>query len=169
MVAEARRHDYPDMYEAISGCIFFGTPFDGAPVADIAKEWATINERLGKAIDSRLITLLQPGNEALKELKDDFVRSVNKLGQKIRVHCFWERKKTYWEDIIGKLAKEDFPASSLGKLALDVGQFKGCILSTGKSANTYTGVSDICLARFSHTARHGRDWPSSSASGSCPF
>lgn len=111
------------MYEAISGCLFFGTPFNGAPVADIAKEWGTINERLGKAIDSQLITLLQPGNETLKELRDEFVRSVNKLGQKVRVHCFWERRKTHWEDLIAKLASQEFPASSLGKLELDVYSF----------------------------------------------
>lgn len=120
VLAETQRYDYPEIYEAIAGCIFFGTPFDGAPVADIAKEWVTINERLGKAINSQLITLLQPGNEALKELKNDFVRSVNKLGQKVPVHCFWERSPTHWEDLVAKLTSQDFPRSSLGKLSLQV-------------------------------------------------
>lgn len=108
------------MYEAISGCVFFGTPFNGAPVADIAHQWAAINERLGKAIDSQLITLLQPGNDTLKELKDEFVRSVNKLGQKIQVHCFWEKRDTGWEPLIAKLASQEFPASLIAKLGLPV-------------------------------------------------
>ncbi|KAF3764164.1 hypothetical protein M406DRAFT_277649, partial [Cryphonectria parasitica EP155] len=123
ITAETQGQKYPDMYEAISGCLFFGTPFNGAPVADIAKEWATINERLGRAINSQLITLLQPGNEQLKELKDDFVRSVNKLGQKVRVHCFWEQKDTHWEQLIAKLASQEFPPSSLGKLSLTYRRF----------------------------------------------
>ncbi|PSR84430.1 hypothetical protein BD289DRAFT_261278 [Coniella lustricola] len=120
VVAETQSQDYPNIYEAISGCIFFGTPFNGAPVADIAKEWVTINKRLGKALDSHFITLLQPGNEALRELKNDFTRSVNKLGQKVPVHCFWERKETHWEELISKLMAQDFPPSSLGKLSLEV-------------------------------------------------
>lgn len=111
------------MYECISGCLFFGTPFDGAPVADIAKEWTTINERLGTAINSKLIDLLTPQNEALRELKHDFVRSVNKLGQKVEVHCFWERKETHWEAIMKKLASQEFPSSSLEKLGLTVSSF----------------------------------------------
>lgn len=111
------------MYEAISGCLFFGTPFNGAPVADIAHQWAEINSRLGRANNSELIKHMQPSNGALKDLKGDFVRSANKLGHKVQMHCYWERRETPWDEALPKLANlESFPSDAvLAKLNLPVG------------------------------------------------
>ncbi len=119
-MAEQRRDDYPDMYESIVGVLTFGTPFNGAPVADIASEWAKVNETLGTAIDSKLLDLLIPGNEMLRDLKNDFVRSAGKLGQRVEIHCFYEELQTHWEPIISKLSSTDFPSASLNKLNLKV-------------------------------------------------
>lgn len=117
-LAEQNRENYPSMYESIVGILTFGTPFGGAPVADIAAEWAKIHEATGTAISSRLLDLLTPGNESLRELKHEFARSIPKLTPKVDVHCFYERNETSWEDIIAKLANTDFPLATLNKLKL---------------------------------------------------
>ncbi|KAL4409756.1 hypothetical protein CABS03_09595 [Colletotrichum abscissum] len=80
-----------EMRPETSGCFFFGTPFNGAPVAEVAEHWAKmqVKENTGKAVDSQLLTLLKPGNESLRELKRGFVHSVGKLSQKVEVHCFF--------------------------------------------------------------------------------
>ncbi|KAK3687468.1 ankyrin repeat-containing domain protein [Podospora appendiculata] len=142
IIAEQQRDIYPNIYECISGCVFFGTPFSGAPVADIARMWTAINEKLGIAVDSKLIDLLVPGNEALRELKHDFVRSANKLSQKVEIHCFWERRETHWEALVAKLASQDFPRDALGKLNLQ--EYREFV---SRDSATLPGVGDTGLAR----------------------
>ncbi|KAK3349711.1 ankyrin repeat-containing domain protein [Lasiosphaeria hispida] len=142
LVAEQRRDTYPDMYESIVGVLTFGTPFDGAPVADIASEWAKVNESRGTAIDSKLLDLLKPGNEGLRELKHEFARSVGKLGQKVEVHCFYEELQTHWEDVINKLTSTDFPVTSLSKLKLD--EYRNFV---SRESATITGAEETGLAR----------------------
>ncbi|KAK1531740.1 hypothetical protein CPAR01_11389 [Colletotrichum paranaense] len=117
-LAESERLHYPDMYESITGCLFFGTPFNGAPVAEVAEHWAKmqVKENTGKAVDSQLLILLKPGNESLRELKRGFVHSGGKLSQKVEVHCFFEELNTNWTDIIQKLTSENFPEDMLDKL-----------------------------------------------------
>lgn len=119
-LAEQRRDKFPDVYEGIVGILTFGTPFGGAPVADIATEWTKLNEHTGKAITSKLLDLLTPGNENLRDLKHDFVRSAMKLDQKVDLHCFWEQNETRWDKVMEKLAPTDFPISTLEKLKLRV-------------------------------------------------
>ncbi|KAI0904424.1 ankyrin repeat-containing domain protein [Ustulina deusta] len=96
-LAERQTSLYPDMYECIAGCVFFGTPFNGAPVAEIADYWAKINEKSGIAVNSQLLELLKPGNDSLRELKRDFMM-------------------TNWDDLIQKLASQEFPPDLLSKL-----------------------------------------------------
>jgi hypothetical protein len=57
------------MFEAITSCIFFGTPFSGAPVASNVAMYASIAERFEKAIRSTLLDPLAPENEGLRELE----------------------------------------------------------------------------------------------------
>ncbi|KAK0704077.1 hypothetical protein B0T26DRAFT_681683 [Lasiosphaeria miniovina] len=142
LLAEQRRDIYPDMYESIVACLTFGTPFDGAPVADIATEWTKINEALGTAISSKLLDLLTPGNESLRELKHEFVRSAGKLGQKVEIHCFYEELQTHWEPIISKLASTDFPSQSLSKLKLK--EYRDFV---SRDSATLPGVLETGLAR----------------------
>ncbi|KAK3324113.1 ankyrin repeat-containing domain protein [Cercophora scortea] len=142
IIAEQQREIYPNIYECISGCVFFGTPFSGAPIADIAKMWTTINEKIGLAVDSKLVDLLVPGNEALRELKHDFVRSANKLPQKVEIHCFWEQRETHWEALVAKLASQDFPRDALGKLNLQVRILVLLIFATQvtEQADAFAGI-----------------------------
>ena len=141
-LAEQHRKDYPQLYESIVGCVTFGTPFDGAPVAEIAQKWAQLNETLGTSINSKLLDLLNPGNESLRDLKNEFVHYTNKLAQRVELHCFYEQKQTSWEQIISKLASTDFPAETLAKLNLK--EFRDFV---SRESATITGFPETGLAR----------------------
>lgn len=100
VIADSRRDLFPSMFEAVTGCIFFGTPFDGAPSAALASLWAVVGEKIDQTIPSKLLDLMKPGNESLRELKNDFVRLVGKLSQKIELFCFWEQHETDYTKLI---------------------------------------------------------------------
>ena len=122
-MTEVLRDIYPNMYESIVGILTFGTPFGGAPVAEIARERVKMNKAAGLAVESKLLELMKPGSEWLRELRKEFVRSAGKLGQKVELHCFWERLPTPWDAIIDKLSGTAFPDASLNRLRLDVSNF----------------------------------------------
>ncbi|KAM7213105.1 hypothetical protein V8F06_011528 [Rhypophila decipiens] len=141
-LAEQHRTSFPNIYESIVGCVTFGTPFDGAPVADIAQQWAQINEKLGTSINSKLLDLLKPGNEALRELKNEFVRYIKKLTPNVELYCFYEQKETKWDDVVAKLASTDFPPESLAKL-----QLKEYREFVSRESATISGYDDLGLTR----------------------
>ncbi|KAM7194684.1 hypothetical protein V8F20_007876 [Naviculisporaceae sp. PSN 640] len=142
ILAEQHRTSFPHVYESIVGCVTFGTPFDGAPVADIAQQWTEINLKLGKSVDSKLLDLLKPGNEALRELKNDFVRYVRKLTPNVELYCFYEQNVTRWDDVVAKLTSTDFPPESLAKLQLD--EYREFV---SRSSATINGFEELGLAR----------------------
>jgi hypothetical protein len=117
-LAERDSEQWPDTYESITSCVFFGTPFNGTPVADIAIHWAKAKEQsgIGIAVDSQLLDLLRPGNESLRELKRDFIRASGKLAHRVQLYCFYEMELTNWDEIISKLTSENFPPELVEKL-----------------------------------------------------
>lgn len=78
-IADSRRDRFPVMFEAIAAAIFFGTPFNGAPVASAACMYAFLAEKVGMATSSKLLDLMKPGDEGLRELKHEFMRLVGKI------------------------------------------------------------------------------------------
>ncbi|KAJ8111792.1 hypothetical protein ONZ43_g5537 [Nemania bipapillata] len=115
-LAEREPTRYPGIFESIAGCLFFGTPFNGAPVAEIAHYWAKLNEGSGVAVNSQLLDLLKPDNESLRDLKRDFVKACNKLAQKVELFCFYEQQETSWDRVISKLANQEFPPELIARL-----------------------------------------------------
>ena len=100
-LADARRDQFPVMFETIAGCIFFGTPFGGASAAALASSFALIGEKFDKTISSKLLEVMKPGDEGLRELKNDFMRLVGKNSQKIEIFCFYEEHPTNFAKLIG--------------------------------------------------------------------
>lgn len=100
VIADSRRDIFPQMFEAISGCVLFGTPFKGAPSAALASLWAKIGEKYDQATPSKLLDLMKPEDEALNELRNDFVRLVGKLSQRIELFCFYEQHKTDFSKLL---------------------------------------------------------------------
>jgi hypothetical protein len=93
-LADSRHDIFPRMFESIAGCIFFGSPFSGAPVAACASMLAQLGQRFDQTTSSKLLDLMKPGEESLEVLKNDFMRLVGKLNQKIELYCFWEEQPT---------------------------------------------------------------------------
>jgi hypothetical protein len=100
-LADAHRDQFPVMFETIAGCIFFGTPFGGASAAAAASSFALIGEKFDMTISSKLVEVMKPEDESLRELKHDFMRLVGKLSQKIEVFCFYEERPTDFAKLIG--------------------------------------------------------------------
>ncbi|KAI1326816.1 hypothetical protein F5Y16DRAFT_218338 [Xylariaceae sp. FL0255] len=100
-IADQRRDKFPIMFEAIAASIFFGTPFNGAPVASVAAMYAYAAEKIGKATSSKLLDLLKPGDEGLRELKHEFMRLAGKISPKIDLLCFYEEKPTDFSKMAG--------------------------------------------------------------------
>jgi hypothetical protein len=93
-LAAYRADEYPNFLSCIAGCLFFGTPFKGSHATGKAVVLADLLEKVNYASLSRVLTFLEPGNEALDELRSDFVRISNKLEPSIGTVCFHELKKT---------------------------------------------------------------------------
>ncbi|TRX88593.1 hypothetical protein FHL15_010544 [Xylaria flabelliformis] len=93
-LAERETSEYPDIYESIAGCVFFGTPFKGADVAKIADYWAKLNKESGIVVNSQLVELLKLENDDLRELKGDFVKTSGKLATKVELFCFYKQQPT---------------------------------------------------------------------------
>ena len=94
VLSESLRNSFPFMFESIAACFFFGTPFNGSPAAAIAESFAEMGEKINRATSSQLLDLMKPGNEGLRALKNDFMRLVGKLNQKIELVCFYEVNPT---------------------------------------------------------------------------
>ncbi|KAI0398353.1 hypothetical protein F5Y17DRAFT_412009 [Xylariaceae sp. FL0594] len=101
VLADTRRDKFPIMFEAIAAAVFFGTPFGGAPVASVAAMYAFAAERMGTATSSKLLDLMRPGDEALRELKHEFMRLAGKISPRIELLCFWEEQFTDFSKMAG--------------------------------------------------------------------
>ncbi|KAI1104890.1 hypothetical protein F4804DRAFT_169711 [Jackrogersella minutella] len=115
-IADSRRDKFPVMFEAIAAAIFFGTPFNGAAAASAAAMYAYYAEKIGTAYSSKLLDLMKPGDEGLRELKHEFMRLVGKLNPKIELLCFYEEQDTDFSKIAGLpslfgLSKQAIPKS----------------------------------------------------------
>ncbi|KAI1414542.1 hypothetical protein F5Y13DRAFT_197539 [Hypoxylon sp. FL1857] len=137
-LADSRRDKFPVMFEAIAAAIFFGTPFGGAPVASAAAMYAYCAEKIGAAYSSKLLDLMRPEDEGLRELVHEFMRLVGKLSPKIDLLCFYEEQPTDFSKMAG------LPSLfGLSKLAIP----KSYAEFVSRSSATLQGVEEQGLAR----------------------
>lgn len=84
-----------DIFNTTTGCVFFGTPFRGAPIFSSIKTYVSAAEKQNKGvIGSPLLDLLQPDNRELSQLRIDFTRLATTNNQTISCHCFWEQRES---------------------------------------------------------------------------
>ncbi|RBA22188.1 hypothetical protein FPRO05_00535 [Fusarium proliferatum] len=100
-IAATRQDLFPNMFEDIAGCAFFGTPFKGAEAASLACMLSSVGEKLGHATTSKLLELMRPDDESLAELRKEFVRLVIKTTPKIELCGFYEEHPTTIKDLSG--------------------------------------------------------------------
>ncbi|KAH7138655.1 ankyrin repeat-containing domain protein [Dendryphion nanum] len=116
-IMDARRDIYPKMFEATAGCIFFGSPFLGAEAASVAAMFANVAEKFGVATTSKLLDMMKPGDEALRELRGEFLRLANKLNPKIEIHCFWEEQTTDVAEMAAEFIKKRDTPNLAGRVS----------------------------------------------------
>ena len=90
-IAFAYREDYPGLFECITGCMFFGTPFGGADAAKAAMMYAQIaNDQANAHLYTSLLDFLTPGNQARDLDRTEFEHISARMSRNIQVICVWE-------------------------------------------------------------------------------
>lgn len=95
--------EFPKMLEATAGCIFFGSPFNGASAASVAGMVANIAEKFGSAVQSQLLDMMKPGDTNLEELRTEFFRLTTKGPHAIELFSFWEEHDADVAQMLGDL------------------------------------------------------------------
>lgn len=102
-LVEARHHEseWPGIFASTTGLIFFGTPFRGADgMSQVEMLAAAQREYVQDEIQADTLAILQPGNEFLQEVVDQFGKT-RKLVNKAQVACFYELKSSNVGRIVG--------------------------------------------------------------------
>lgn len=113
--AKERRDRFGNLFEAICGCVFFGTPFKGAKTAAAALMFANVRVhfKLDMPTTSSLLKLMEPGSQHLADLRNEFLR-LARAGPGIPLFCFFEEVQTALTDVVAGLKSLD----ALGKIPL---------------------------------------------------
>jgi hypothetical protein len=91
------------LFASTTGLIFFGTPFRGAEGMSQVEMLAAAQSEYGQDdIQPEVLRILQPGNEFLQELVDQFCKT-RALANKAPVACFYELGSSNVGRIVGKV------------------------------------------------------------------
>lgn len=94
--------EYKNIFEAICGIIFLGTPFQGSDFATPARLLVHISAPFGSK--TILLRLLQSHSQELANLREDFIRSISRMKPFRSRETVWEVDEspfiyTFFEDI----------------------------------------------------------------------
>jgi hypothetical protein len=92
------------VFASTTGLIFFGTPFRGAEgMSQVEMLAAAQREYQEDDIQPEVLKILEPGNEFLQEVVDQFGRMrTQALAHKVQVACFYELEASNVGKIVGK-------------------------------------------------------------------
>ncbi|RYO26148.1 hypothetical protein AA0113_g12537, partial [Alternaria arborescens] len=100
--AQQNESEWPGIFASTTGLIFFGTPFRGAEgMSQVEMLAAAQREYQQDEIQPEVLKILEPGNEFLQEVVDQFGRT-RRLANKTQVACFYELKPSNVGRIVGK-------------------------------------------------------------------
>jgi hypothetical protein len=89
------------MFASTTGLIFFGTPFRGAEgMSQVEMLAAARREYEDDKVHTDIIKILEPGNEFLQEVVDQFGKT-RRQANKAQVACFYELKSSNVGSIVG--------------------------------------------------------------------
>jgi hypothetical protein len=82
--------------------VFFGTPFRGAEgMSQVEMLAAAQREYDDDDIQLQVLKILEPGNEFLQDVVDQF-GNIRKKTNQVRIACFYELKSTNVGKVVGK-------------------------------------------------------------------
>jgi len=94
--------EWPGVFVSTTGLIFFGTPFRGASGMSLVEMLeAARSEYHDDDIQPGILDILQPGNEFLQDVVDQFGKT-RRLENKAHVSCFYELKSSNVGRIVGR-------------------------------------------------------------------
>ncbi|KAI6381342.1 hypothetical protein MCOR25_001273 [Pyricularia grisea] len=88
-----RQNIYGDILPCVTGCMFFGVPFDGTNFTALPQLWKKIEDfRTGAGKYDSLLSILEPGfrNNYLRSLCSDFKDLARMINPGIQLFCFYE-------------------------------------------------------------------------------
>jgi hypothetical protein len=98
---------WPGILDAIRGIITLGTPFRGADgMSQSEMVQAAAREYSEEDIETEPIHILDPGNELLQDLLDDFQSRVWANMPQARMACFYELQSTEIGAIVGDMRRK---------------------------------------------------------------
>ncbi|KIW24812.1 uncharacterized protein PV07_10502 [Cladophialophora immunda] len=103
------RDDWPGVFDTVRGLVFFGTPFrgaDGMSQSEIVQ--AAARKYTAEDIEQEPLHILDPGNELLQDLVDDFQKRVWANMPGARIACFFELQASEIGSIVGKQRRKAF-------------------------------------------------------------
>jgi predicted RNA-binding protein YlqC (UPF0109 family) len=103
-LVDARRNEdeWPGIFTSTAGLVFLGTPFRGAEgMSPVEMLEAARREYQEDEVQPEVLRILEPGNEFLQEVVDQFGES-RKQANKAQVACFYELKSSNIGKIVGK-------------------------------------------------------------------
>ncbi|KAM0550707.1 hypothetical protein ACHAPJ_008772 [Fusarium lateritium] len=95
-----RYNEFPNLFECVTACMFFGTPFEGAMPADAMLMYAESGNQERARLYTSFLELMQKDNQALRELKDEYERLSSRSAVKIRNCCVWEQEPTDFRSLL---------------------------------------------------------------------
>ncbi|KAF2726505.1 hypothetical protein EJ04DRAFT_183402 [Polyplosphaeria fusca] len=106
--ARNEKDEWPGIFDSTGGLLFFGTPFRGAEgMSPMEMLEAARREYEEDEVQPQVLQILQPGNEFLQELVDQF-GNTRTLTNKAVVACFFELKASNVGKIVGKADRTRF-------------------------------------------------------------
>jgi hypothetical protein len=94
--------EWPGVFESTTGLVFFGIPFRGAEgMSQVEMLAAAQREYQRDEIQPEVLSVLEPGNELLQEVVDQFGKT-RRQANKAQVACFYELKSSNVGRIVGK-------------------------------------------------------------------
>ncbi|RDW91519.1 hypothetical protein BP5796_02684 [Coleophoma crateriformis] len=102
------KDEWPGVFDSTTGLIFFGTPFRGAGGMKLSELLeAARREYEEHQIQTEVLRILEPGNEFLQDLVDNFGKTRSKANKAL-VTCFYELKSSNVGAIVGKQDRTRF-------------------------------------------------------------
>ena len=110
--------DYMRIVDCFAGAMFFGTPFNGSTAQARAWMVAYLFEKINRGVQSQMLKVLKPKNDALVDLRRDFTHIILRE-PKAKVTCFWEEIKTnYAREVVPPALKSLLSKAGGGELVV---------------------------------------------------
>jgi len=91
------------VFKSTTGLIFFGTPFRGAEgMNQMEMLEAARREYHEDQVQPTALAVLQPGNEYLRDVVNDYLEMMQGQANKTKIACFYELKSSNVGKIVGK-------------------------------------------------------------------